>query len=216
MKFSRSYAIASLAVFLAFLLFSLLLLTADETGGGFLSLAKHFSDTNLLLAESLGRFPVFAPITNALLGLCLLIGATFAALGAFRLIKSKSPRGVDAYLWYLGALYALTVAFYLFFEVLPVGAPSGVWAPVREYPSTHTLLAVTVLPSAALTMKLWLRRRGIRLLADLTAGASWILMAFGRLAAGEHVLTDVLGGILLGLSLVLLYAAFLLPLAEKR
>ena len=85
-----------------------------------------------------------------------------------------------------------------------------------SYPSSHTMLAVFVFVSGWLYARRYLA--GHRA-ADIALGAAAFLLsaltALSRLLAGVHWLTDVLGGLLLSLALVLFYAALLCRIGAK-
>ena len=214
MKVLWRYAIPAAILLFAFLAFSVLLLTATEATAGGLLCALSSLNLTILSAR---RIPVFSVLTDLLLAFALLICLAFAAKGAYCLLKGRRPSAVDRYLWYLGALYALMIAAYLLFEAIPLSEclPSATWAPFAEYPSSHTLVACVVFPSAALTVRLLGPLRRYRYLLDALAATLWLFMAAGRILAGEHLFTDVAGACLFGIACNLLYAAFLLPLTKS-
>lgn len=139
------------------------------------------------------------------LGLC----ATFGLLGLSQLVRRRSLRRVDGDLLLLGGFYLTVAAAFLAFEILPVN-----YRPVlidgrleASYPSSTTLLALCVLPTAAMQLRRRLRRPQVRRAVLFLLRAVTVVLTAGRLLSGVHWLTDILGGMLLSGGLTGLYAA---------
>ena len=215
MRFSRKHAAVGLLLIALFAAFSFFLLSAADGRAGRLS--RAFSDLNLAICGSFEKIPAFTAITDFLLGLALTTCLFFAGYGLLCLIRGRGLAAVPRYLWYLGGLYALVVVIYLVFEILSVTklTPTATWAPFTEYPSTHALIAFAVFPSSALTARRFSSLRKALPLLDAAAVLLCLLMALGRLLAGEHLFSDVVGAAMAGLGLFFLYAAAALPMQEK-
>ena len=131
----------------------------------------------------------------ASLGIC----GIFGLQGLCQWVRRKSIRRVDGELLALGGFYLTVLAVFFLFELLEVN-----YRPVliqgrleASYPSSTTMLALCVLPTAMLR----LRSRWVRiLLAALTA-----FLVLGRLLCGVHWVSDIIGGTLLSAGLVTLY-----------
>jgi undecaprenyl-diphosphatase len=131
----------------------------------------------------------------ASLGIC----GIFGLQGLCQWVRRKSIRRVDGELLALGGFYLTVLAVFFLFELLEVN-----YRPVliegrleTSYPSSTTMLALCVLPTAMLR----LRSRWVRfLLAALTA-----FLVLGRLLCGVHWVSDIIGGALLSAGLVTLY-----------
>ena len=131
----------------------------------------------------------------ASLGIC----GGFGLQGLCQWIRRKSIRRVDGELLALGGFYLAVLAVFFLFELLEVN-----YRPVliqgrleASYPSSTTMLALCVLPTAMLR----LRSRWVRfLLAALTS-----FLVLGRLLCGVHWVSDIIGGALLSVGLVTLY-----------
>ena len=131
----------------------------------------------------------------ASLGIC----GIFGLQGLCQWIRRKSIRRVDGELLALGGFYLAVLAVFFLFELLQIN-----YRPVliqgrleASYPSSTTMLALCVLPTAMLR----LRSRWVRfLLAALTA-----FLVIGRLLCGVHWVSDIIGGALLSAGLVTLY-----------
>ena len=74
-----------------------------------------------------------------------------------------------------------------------------------SYPSSHTLLALSVMPTLVFQVN---RRCGSAALRKAVFAGSALFAAFlviARLVCGVHWLTDIIGGVLLGAGLYLVY-----------
>ena len=76
-----------------------------------------------------------------------------------------------------------------------------------SFPSSHTVLAITFLGAAALQFKNRLDDPKIRTVVTLTCQTLILLIVLLRLFCGWHWLTDVVGGLLIGVALLLVYSA---------
>lgn len=164
---------------------------------------------NLDARALLGQSELMEKLSNLLLAIPAASAVAFAVIGARQLIQSRSCAGVDRDLWWLLALYGAMLVLYVLFNCIsPNNRPileDGVCEP--SFPSSHTLLAVTMCGSAMVQAVQRLRGGGLRTaaLAVLAIGMMGIVVA--RAMAGVHWATDILGGVLLGAALVAFYHA---------
>lgn len=141
----------------------------------------------------------------------------FAVLGLVQLVRRKNLLKVDYSILVLGGFYIVVAAVYLLFEEVVVN-----YRPViiegnleASYPSSTTVLALCVIPTAMMQLKDRIRRDSARrfvlgMLAALTG-----FMVIGRLISGVHWLSDIVGGVLLSTGLVALYT-FSMGLCRKH
>lgn len=132
----------------------------------------------------------------------------FAVLGLVQLVRRRSLRRVDRSLLVLGGFYLVVLAAYLLFEEVPLNYRPVLidGRPEASYPSSTTLLALCVLPTAMLQLR---RRMHAGPARSAVLGALGLFAAFlvvCRLLSGVHWLSDIAGGMLLSGGLVLLYA----------
>lgn len=146
-------------------------------------------------------------ITDWLSLIALLPVVGFAVLGFVQLVKRKSLLRVDSSILVLGGFYLLVILAYLFFEFNVIN-----YRPVlingfleASYPSSTTMLVMCVMPTAIMQFHRLLPNKSIRICINALCGAFAVLMVAGRLLSGVHWFTDILGGILLSATLVMVY-----------
>ena len=144
---------------------------------------------------------------------CLL----FACVGLAQLVQRRSLLKVDLDILLLGVYYVLVVFAYLLFEIVPLNYRPVLIEGILEasYPSSTTLLVLSVMPTlhfqAERRLKNSALRRCIRVLTVLFS----VCMVVGRLLSGVHWLTDIVGAILLSGGLFLLYKASVLRFCKE-
>lgn len=136
------------------------------------------------------------------------IALGFAVLGLVQLIRRKSLLKVDRDILILGGFYIVVLAAYLLFETVVIN-----FRPVliddkleASYPSSTTMLALCILPTAMMQLKTRIRSDAVRRAILGILAAFTVFMVVGRLISGVHWLTDIIGGVLLSGWLVMLYA----------
>ena len=143
----------------------------------------------------------------SLIPLAFVLG--FAALGLTQWIRRKSLLRVDRSILVLGGFYLVVITAYVFFEHVVVNYRPVLIAGVLEasYPSSTTLLVLTVMPTAAMQLYSRIRCPACRQAAAAAIIVFTAFMVVARLISGVHWLTDIIGGILLSAGLVMLYAS---------
>lgn len=131
----------------------------------------------------------------------------FAVLGFVQFVRRKNLFQVDRSLRILGGFYVVVIAIYLLFEKVVINYRPVIIEGVLEasYPSSTTMLALCVLPTAMMQFKNRIRkeaaRRGILGILGILTG----VFVLGRLISGVHWLSDIIGGVLLSAGLVAFY-----------
>ena len=195
-----------------FVLWTLLIQTVDVQPAGETAMEVGFSTLNLWfhkltdvhmtlyhITDWLGLIPVF---------ICLLFGL----VGLYQLITRKSLFKVDVDLILLGVYYVVVISLYLIFEMLPIN-----YRPVfiegrleASYPSSTTLLVLSVMPTLYDQAKRKIRNSRIQTVICTSSAIFSLFMVIGRMISGVHWLTDIAGSVLLSLGLFLIYKAFVL------
>lgn len=214
------YAVAALLL-VAFAVFTVLVMTVDVRPVGVDGTEVGFSHLNQWVTERFGGYREWLyTLTEWLGNLVLCVAAGFAVFGGLQLIRRRSFIKVDWDIYVLAGLYIIVIALYVFFNLFavnyrPVVLEEGIEA---SYPSSHTLLAVTVMASAFLQFRARVPQKKIRIALEIACAVLLVATVAGRLVSGVHLFTDVLGGVLLGAPLVVLYAATVdaIPKQEKK
>lgn len=182
---------------------------ANTTDIGFSTLNSYFHQmtgvhmTLYTITDWLGLIPIFVCVV-------------FGGLGLVQLIKRKSLFKVDKDLILLGIYYFIVIMGYLIFEMIPIN-----YRPIlidgrleASYPSSTTLLVLSVMPTLILQVK----RRSTHILITKIVSVVTILfslfMVIARLTCGVHWLTDIIGALILSTGLYYLYKALVLMLCD--
>ncbi len=193
----------------AFLVLILLLRTVDVKAIGPNGSSVGFAALNGAFFKLTGRIDSLYKLSEIVGYLALLSAAFFAFLGLLQLVKGKKLKAVDKDLYLLGGFYVAVLAIYLLFEKVVIN-----YRPVLEdgqlaasFPSSHTMLAITFFGAAALQFQKRLNDPKIRSAVVIGCQFFVLLTVLLRLFCGWHWLTDVIGGILIGTALLLVYSA---------
>ena len=218
MKKNRILWIIGGGLLLLFLIFTVLVATVDLAPIGPNDSTVGFSAINAKIRDAIGINEGFYKITELLGMLALAVAAGFAALGGIQMIQRKSLKKVDVDLFVLGGFYAVVVAAYALFEVVVINQRPVLVDGVLEasYPSSHTILTVCIMATAILQLHKRIPQSAIRIPAELASGAILAVTVVGRLLSGVHWMTDIVGGILLSAALVVLYAAAVKTVCQKK
>ena len=207
----KKYLCISISSLLAFALWTLLLRLVDVRAIGPDGSSVGFSALNGFIHEKIGVNMYLYNITDWLGIVPIGVAFGFAILGLIQLIKRKSLLRVDRSILALGVFYIIVVAVYLFFEIVVIN-----YRPVliegcleASYPSSTTMLVTCVMPSAAMQAKERIKNKALRQGVIIVIIAFIAFMVVGRLLSGVHWITDIIGGALFSLGVVMAYKSFL-------
>lgn len=192
------------------LIFMILALVVDKQAIGPLGSAVGFGTINAAVFNFLGTSKFWDVITDLIAGVSLLTAAAFAVYGLIQLIKSKSFKKVDTRIYILAGLYVALLIVYVFFDKIlvinyrPV-LEDGVLEP--SFPSSHTILVLVVMISAmTMTEQLFPKlNKQLQIVVYTVCVLSCVLMVIGRLCAGIHWFTDIIGAILISAGLLAIF-----------
>ena len=170
-----------------------------------------YSSINEKVHEMTGVHMAWYELTDILGYLAIGVCALFGLIGLIQLIRRRSFLLVDKTIYALGCFYVVVIGCYIFFEKFvinyrPIIMP-GASAPEASFPSSHTMLIITVMASTAIIAGLYIRKLFLRFLVRLLCAVIIVVTVCGRLYCGVHWFTDIIGGILLSLCLISLFAA---------
>ena len=171
-----------------------------------------FSSVNIPFSQKFGFNPIFYKVSEVLGYLAFLVIAVFAFIGCYQLIKRKSLMKVDKDLYALAITYVFTFALYIFFDkVLVINLRPIIMAgeSIAEpsFPSSHTLLAVSVL-GTAISACGKIRKESLRVSFVIVLAILMSATVLSRLFSGVHWVTDIIAGILWGEVMMTLYQLF--------
>ena len=144
---------------------------------------------------------------------CLL----FAYVGLAQLVQRRSLLKVDLDILLLGVYYVLVIFAYLLFEMVPLNYRPVLIEGILEasYPSSTTLLVLSVMPTLHFQAERRLKNSALRHCIKVLTVLFSVFMVVGRLLSGVHWLTDIVGAILLSGGLFLLYKASVLRFCKE-
>ena len=197
----------ALGLLTAFALWTIAIRLIDVRPIGPQGSAVGFATLNSMVHRLTGVHMQLYTITDWLGLVPVTVGFGFALLGLAQWIKRKSVLKVDRSILILGAFYLVTLAAYLFFESYVINYRPVLIAGYLEasYPSSTTLLVLCVMPTAMMQLRGRIKNHALRKAVTAAIIAFIVFMVAGRLVSGVHWLTDIVGGILLGAGLVMIY-----------
>lgn len=210
-KQNKSNFYIALGLFAAFLLWTAVICLVDVRAIGPRGSTVGFAALNRFFHGLTGVHMSLYVITDWLSLIPLGCACGFTMLGLVQWAKRKSLLKVDRSLLFLGGFYLVVMAAYLFFELVAVNYRPVLIEGVLEasYPSSTTMLTLTVMPTAMIQINPRLKRPALRRTAFGSILVFTAFMVIGRLVSGVHWLTDIIGGILLSASLVMAYVSAL-------
>ena len=178
-----------------------------------------FASVNLPFATRFSFNSLFYTISEVLGILAILTMGVFGFFGILQLIKGKSLKKVDGDLYALAISYVLAFALYIFFDkVLVINLRpifmSGEIILEPSFPSSHTLLAIVAFGGAVAECGK-IEKKGVKNLVSVFLSLLMTATIVFRLFSGVHWVTDILGGVLWG-ETILLFFQYLCLLFEKK
>ncbi len=142
----------------------------------------------------------------------------FAGIGVVQWIRRKSLLKVDSEILALGIFYILVLLSYLFFEFVVINRRPVLIDGILEtsYPSSTTMLAITTCISSIFPVNKLFKNKKISLVVTICLIAFATFMVVGRVIAGVHWLTDILGGAILSTALIFIYRFLSRILGERN
>lgn len=200
LKKPYSKAVILTAVFILFTIFVAFIdrrpIAPDGSLVGFGALNDWFRN---IFGQS-GFFEFIAKVFGVF---AILLGVFWALIFILRLIKRKSLKKIDVFLW-IGICFIIILALlYLAFNAIIINV-----RPVLEngevessYPSSHTLLILSVFLISAYDLKFIFKDKKILRTSRLVLKIMAAVGVIARLLSGVHWLTDIIGAIILAYAL---------------
>ena len=206
------------SLLLLFVFWTILIQTIDVRMVGPKDARVGFASWNTWFHKQTGVNMTLYTVTDWLGLLPVLICGCFGLLGLWQWIHRKKILQVDHDILFLGVYYLLVIAGYLLFEMVPIN-----YRPVliegyleASYPSSTTLLVLSVMPTLKFQTDRRCKKRVFRSLMTILTILFSLFMAAGRLLSGVHWVTDIIGSVFLSNGLFLLYAAMVNRADQKK
>ena len=190
-----------------FILFTMSLTFVDMQPIGPQGSYVAYAGINNSVHELFGVNMMLYNITDWAGVVAIFIALGFAILGLVQWIKRKNILKVDSSILVLGVFYILVFGAYVFFEFIVINRRPILINGILEasYPSSTTMLAMCVLPTAMMQFYRLIKNYKIRNTVNVLCGLFTVFMVIGRLVCGVHWFTDILGGLIFSLAMILLY-----------
>ena len=203
-KFANSYIFASL-----FIVFSLWIRLFDVQPVGPECSSIGFAGLNVAVHELFGMHLFWYKLTQLLGVAAIAVAAVFAVVGFIQLVQRKSLLKVDKKILMLGVIYILVILLYVLFEKVPFNYRPVVLDPAEglepSYPSTHTMIILTIFGTAIGVIGDYLKNAKLVLLLKIICLVIMAVTIVGRLICGVHWFTDIAGGVIISLFFINLF-----------
>lgn len=174
---------------------------------------------NRFVFEQFGVNVIWYHITDWLGILPILLAFIFATVGLVQLIKRKSIADVDKEIVLLGGLYLIVIGLYVLFERVkvnyrPIIMPDGTH-PEASFPSSHTMIVCVIMGSAMMIIGKYITKEIPRKIFRVSCAAVIAITVIGRMISGVHWFTDIVGGIFISITLLMLFYGVILRMDKK-
>ena len=214
----RQAGIMTAVLTAVFLLFMILVKFVDVQPIGPMNTTVGFATVNGFFQKLIGTNDIFYLISKLCGAICILTAVLFAGIGGMQLYERKSLMKVDKNILAMGFIFLLVIIFYVLFDKIVIN-----YRPVLEdgaleasFPSTHTMLACTIMGCALIECREVVTRKTTLKYIEIFCWVMIGLTIVTRFLSGVHWLTDIIGGILLSAALVSLYYTAVLYFRPKK
>lgn len=203
--------ITCIGLFIITIIYILLVKFVDVGNVGPKNTSVGFSHINKLFNDIFSYNPTIYKITEILGYLALLIVGIYGLIGVYQLIKRKSIKKVDREIILLGIFYVVVICLYVLFEKVIINYRPVILEGVLEasFPSSHTLLAICVCGSGVLVNNKIFKDFKYTNIINKIFIVLLVLIVVGRLISGVHWLSDILGGVIISITLLYTFNYFL-------
>ena len=206
-KEHRRNLLFAICLLVAFLLWTLAIQFIDVQAIGPRESTVGFAMINQFVHNLTGVNMTLYTITDWLGLVPLMFAMGFGILGLCEWIKRKHILRVDYSILVLGGFYIVVMVAYILFETFVIN-----YRPIlingyleASYPSSTTMLVMTIMPTAIIQFKSRIKSTTIRNIVVITLIVFTVFMVLARLISGVHWVTDIIGGALISAGLVLMY-----------
>ena len=214
MKNKKNIIICILLVLVS-IIYTLLVKYVDVSLVGPNSIMVGFSSLNSFVFNLIGNNMTLYKITEILGIIPILIALMYSVIGLIQVIDRKSLK-VDKELIALGILYVVVILIYVFFEKCIINYRPILIDGIKEasYPSSHTLLSICICGSALLINKYLFNNKRIYRYINIVSIISMVLIVLGRLLSGVHWASDIIGSIIISITLLKILETYYLSIKK--
>lgn len=215
MKNKKNILICVLLVLIS-IIYTLLVKYVDTSTIGPNGSVVGFSSLNSFVFNLTGNNMTLYKITEILGIIPILIALMYAVIGLIQVIDRKSLK-VDKELIALGILYVVVILIYVFFEKCIINYRPVLIDGILEasYPSSHTLLSICICGSALLINKYLFNNKKIYKYINIISIISMVLIVLGRLLSGVHWASDIIGSIIISITLLKILETYYLSIKKE-
>lgn len=190
---------------IASILYTVLVKVVDVKKIGPKNSSVGFSTMNNAFKNIIGSNMTIYKITEILGLLVFVICLFYACIGVYQLIKRKSLKEVDKEIYLVGAFYIIVLIIYVLFEKLEIN-----YRPIlidgkleASFPSSHTILALCVCTSSFIIGEKYITKYSD--IINISIFILMLLVFIGRLISGVHWLSDIIGGVIISITLIMYF-----------
>lgn len=218
-KVKSSFIVTGLLLLL-FVLFTVVVSTVDVRPIGPEGSEVGLATLNEFVFQKLGVHMIWYSITDWLGVVALLTAFCFVITGLIQIVNRKNLLKVDIRIILLGIYYVIVIVAYVFFEKIiinyrPIILEESVGLEA-SYPSSHTMLVICIMGAGIVLLQQMIQNKMMRVIMTILSGLVIVVTVVGRMISGVHWFTDIVGGIVLGITLIQLYASVLQLIAWKK
>lgn len=218
MKTKNKLLISTIILAIISTVFTILVILVDKQAIGANNSIVGLSSLNKIFKDTFGYNEIFYKLTEILGALILCIALGYMIVALIQLIKRKSIKKIDTELILLAIFYVSMILIYLIFEIAKIN-----YRPVLidgeleiSYPSSHTLLSVFICTTAIFINQKLISKKSIKITFNCIISVIGLMTIIGRIISGVHWITDIIGGVLISTTLVLMYLTILHLIKNKN
>ena len=205
MNKKKKNILISIILIIISILFTILVKIIDVQPIGVNETSIGFSTINKFIFNKIGTNLLWYHITDYLGIITIFIALTYTIVGFIQLIKRKNIFKIDKEILILGLFYIIVILLYIFFEKFIIN-----YRPILidnhiepSYPSSHILMTLCICGSSIIINKKLYQNKFTKIMNILSI-IIIILTIIGRLISGVHWFTDIIGGIIISTSLLMI------------